>query len=172
VVTLSRLQSGVGVLRIEAACSPAVGDLRLGCAYQLRSGLSSVVQYASGVSTAPPNSNRPVVIGQHSQFETLTVDLVQLPEIERLVVYGFSDSGAALNWGGTLVLTTFGQVRVELPLDRPPSPHVGVLMSLYNIAGEFVVRAEMEEIPGSIRDAVSAYGFDRITWLDPRTPLV
>ncbi|MEO6702936.1 MAG: hypothetical protein ABI140_08135, partial [Jatrophihabitantaceae bacterium] len=78
----------------------------------------------------------------------------------------------ALNWGGTLVLTTFGQVRVELPLDRPPSPRVGVLMSLYNVAGEFVVRAEMEEFPGSIRDAVSAYGFEQITWLDPRTPLV
>ncbi|MEO9237977.1 MAG: hypothetical protein ABI418_07780, partial [Jatrophihabitantaceae bacterium] len=71
VVTLSRLQSGIGVLRIEAACSPAVGDLRLGCAYQLRSGLSSVVQYASGVSTAPPNSHRPVIIGQHGQFESL-----------------------------------------------------------------------------------------------------
>ena len=70
------------------------------------------------------------------------------------------------------MLSTFGQARVELPLDRPPSARVAVLMSLYNIDGEFVVRAEMEEIAGSVREAVAAYGFDRIAWLDQRTPLV
>ncbi|MDX6205245.1 MAG: hypothetical protein QOF39_1302, partial [Frankiales bacterium] len=36
-VTLTRVQSGVGSLVIEAACSPAVGDLRLGAAYELGS---------------------------------------------------------------------------------------------------------------------------------------
>ncbi|HET6208785.1 MAG TPA: hypothetical protein VFD94_00305, partial [Jatrophihabitans sp.] len=172
VVTLTRLQSGVGVLRIEAACSAAVGDLRLGAAYQLSSGTSSVVQLAGGPRTAPPTGNRPVIIAQRGQFETLTIDLVQSRSLERLIVYAFSDSGSALNWGGTLLLSTFGQARVELPLDRPPSARVSVLMSLYNIDGEFVVRAEMEEFAGSVREAVAGYGFDRIAWLDQRTPLV
>ncbi|MGI8665801.1 MAG: hypothetical protein ACR2N4_07205 [Jatrophihabitans sp.] len=170
-MTLTRLQSGVGVLQIEAACSPAVGDLRLGAAYQLRTGVSSVVQHASGVRTAPPASSRPVIIGARGQYEQLTIDLVQVRDLDRLVIYAFSESGATLNWGGTLVLSTVGQARVDLPLDRPASAQVSVLMSLYNVAGELVIRAEMEELAGSVRDAVSAYGFDRITWLDPRTPL-
>jgi uncharacterized protein involved in tellurium resistance len=172
VVTLTRIQSGVGVLRIEAACSPAVGDLRLGAAYQLSSGTSSVVQLAGGPRTAPPTGHRPVISAERGQFEALTIDLVQSRSLERMIVYAFSDSGAVLNWGGTLLLTTFGQARVELPLDRPPSARVSVLMSLYNIDGEFVVRAEMEEFAGSVRDAVAGYGFDRIAWLDQRTPLV
>jgi uncharacterized protein involved in tellurium resistance len=172
VVTLTRIQSGVGVLRIEAACSPAVGDLRLGAAYQLSSGTSSVVQLAGGPHTAPPSGHRPVISAERGQFEALTIDLVQSRSLERMIVYAFSDSGSVLNWGGTLLLTTFGQARVELPLDRPPSPRVSVLLSLYNIDGEFVVRAEMEEFAGSVRDAVAGYGFDRIAWLDQRTPLV
>ncbi|HEX4727125.1 MAG TPA: hypothetical protein VH298_04975 [Jatrophihabitans sp.] len=172
VVTLTRVQSGVGVLRIEAACSSAVGDLRLGAAYQLSSGTSSVVQLAGGPRTAPPTGHRPVISAERGQFESLTIDLVQSRDLERLIVYAFSDSGAVLNWGGTLLLSTFGQARVELPLDRPPSPRVAVLMSLYNIDGQFVVRAEMEEFAGSVRDAVAGYGFDRIAWLDQRTPLV
>jgi uncharacterized protein involved in tellurium resistance len=172
VVTLTRIQSGVGVLRIEAACSPAVGDLRLGAAYQLSSGTSSVVQLAGGPGTAPPTGHRPVISAERGQFEALTIDLVQSRSLERMIVYAFSDSGSVLNWGGTLLLTTFGQARVELPLDRPPSPRVSVLMSLYNVDGEFVVRAEMEEFAGSVRDAVAGYGFDRIAWLDQRTPLV
>jgi hypothetical protein len=72
----------------------------------------------------------------------------------------------------TLIATTFGQARVEMPLERLPPQGVVVLMSLYNIAGEFVLRAEMEEIVGTARDACAAYGFERITWLDAWTPLV
>ena len=171
-VTLTRVQSGVGTLVIEAACSPAVGDLRLGAAYQLVSGPTSVVQRESNVTTAPPGSRRPVIIGQRSQFEKLTVDLVQVRDLQRCVLYAYSASGGPLTWGGTLVLTTFGQARVEMPLDRPPSSGVAVLMSLFVVDGEVVIRSENEEITGTVRDACVAYGFDKITWLDTRTPLV
>lgn len=172
-VTLTRLQSGVGTLTIEAACSPAVGDLRLGCAWELRSELSSVVQASSGVTAAPPGSKRPVIVGDRSTFERLRIDLRQARELRRLVVYAFSESGGMLNWGGTLVVSTFGGARVELPLDRPPAASVQVLLSLYNIDGEFVLRAEMEQFGGtSIRQAVDAYDFYRVTWIDSRNPLV
>jgi uncharacterized protein involved in tellurium resistance len=170
-LTLTRLQSGVGVLTIEAACAPTVGDLRLGCAYQLRSGVSSMVQAVSGVTSAPPGSARPVIVGARGRFETLTIDLVQSRDIERLLVYAFSESDSVLSWGGTLVLTAFGPTRIEIPLDRPPSPNILMALSIYNIRGEFVVRAELEELVGPVRAAVSAYGFDRISWLDQRTPL-
>jgi hypothetical protein len=49
---------------------------------------------------------------------------------------------------------------------------VYVLASIYNARGELTIRAEMELFRGSTRDAVTAYGFDMISWLDPATPLV
>jgi uncharacterized protein involved in tellurium resistance len=170
-VTLTRVQSGIGTLAIEAACSPEVGDLRLGCAYQLASGHSSVVQHASGIRFGPRDSRRPVIVSQREQFERISVDLRQCREVQRLVVFGFSESNAILRWGGTLIATTHGGARVELPIELLPSGGVVVLMSLYNVHGEFVLRAEMEVIQGPIRDACRAYGFDRITWLDDRTPV-
>ena len=123
-------------------------------------------------ATAPAHTTRPVIIGGRGQYERLTIDLVQVRNIARMVVYAFSESGAVLQWGGTLVLTTFGQARIELPLDRAPADRVVVLLSLYVVDGEVVGRAESEEIPGTVRDAVLAYGFDQVTWLDARTPLV
>jgi uncharacterized protein involved in tellurium resistance len=170
-VTLTRLQSGVGVLTIEAACSAAVGDLRIGAAYELADGHSSLVSRVGGPATAPRNSRRPVIVARAEQYERLVVDLRQSRQLDRLIVYGFSESGGRLNWGGTLVLGTAGGARVELPLDRPPSGGVTVLLSIYNVRGEFVVRAEMENFAGSIRTAVQGYGFDRISWLDDRTPV-
>jgi len=171
-ITLTRVQSGVGALQIELACSAEVGDVRLGCAYQLRSSLSSVVQHASGVPTAPPGSRRPVLTGLRDEFEELLVDLVQVRELDRFVVYAFSASDSELNWGGTLVVSTLGQARVELPMDGPASAGVLVLLSVINVAGELVLRNESDRIAGTVRDACVAYGFDRIAWLDGRTPLV
>ena len=171
-VTLTRLQSGVGVLQVEAACGEAVGDVRIGCAYQLTSGVTSVVQRTSGVSLAPPGSTRPVVVARRGQFEELLVDLAQVRDLERLVVYLYSESDAALRWGGTLVVTTFGQAEIRLALDRAQSTGVMVAMSVYNIGGELVLRREDAEVEASIREACVAFGFDRISWLDSRTPLV
>jgi len=171
-ITLTRVQSGVGALQIELACSAEVGDARLGCAYQLRSGLSSVVQHASGVPTAPPGSRRPVLTGLRDEFEELLVDLVQVRELDRFVVYAFSASDSELTWGGTLVVSTLGRPRVELPMDGPASAGVLVLLSVFNVAGELVLRNESDRIAGTVRDACVAYGFDRIAWLDARTPLV
>lgn len=169
-VTLTRVQSGIGQLAIEAVCSPEVGDLRLGAAYQLRGGGSSTVQYAGGNRFAP-SSRRPLIVAGRDEYEHLRLDLRQVRELERLAVYAFSESRAELTWGGTLVLTTFGGGRVELPLETLFAGRVAVLMSIYNFDGELVVRAEMETITGDVREAARAYGYDRITWRDDRTPV-
>ena len=169
--TLNRLQSGIGVLTFEAALSAAVGDLRLGCAYELASGETSIVQPGGGMTSAPRNARNPIIVGRREQFERLTIDLRQTRQLERMVIYGFSESEQQLRWGGTLIVTTFGGTRVELPLDRPASWGVTVFMSVYNIDGEFVIRGEMENINGPVREACKAYGFDRITWLDDRNPV-
>ena len=169
-LTLDRVQSGVGALSIEAVCSEAIGDLRLGVIYQLRSGGTSTVQHAGGNRFAP-SSRRPVLIASRGEYEEIGVDLRQVGDIERLAVYAFSESRATLTWGGTLVVTTFGGGRVEVPMESlHPSP-IAVLVSLYNLHGEIVIRAELESISGDVREAARAYGYDRITWRDERTPV-
>jgi uncharacterized protein involved in tellurium resistance len=168
---LTRVQSGVGVLTIEAACSAAVGDLELGCAYQLHSGASSLARAGHNATLATAGSPRPLITVERAQFEHLTIDLSQVTSISRMVVYAFSVHAAVLNWGGTLVITTFGQSRIEIPIDHSPSADTLAIASLYNVDGEVIVRAEMEALPGSLRDAAVAFGFDRISWLDSRTPM-
>jgi uncharacterized protein involved in tellurium resistance len=171
-VTLTRLQSAIGTLRFEAAVSSEVGDLQLGCAYRLRSGLSSVLQPDGDHRVAPPGSRRPVLVaGRDDGFGTVEVDLRQSRDLDRLVLYAFSASRAPLRWGGTLVVETFGKARIELPLESLQGGDVAVLMSLYNVRGEFVLRAEMQTLNGDVREACRAYGYDRITWLDSRTPV-
>jgi uncharacterized protein involved in tellurium resistance len=169
-VTLTRVQSGVGQLQVEAVCSPGLGDLRLGAAYQLADGTSSTVQYTGGNRFAP-SSRRPVIVAGRDDYEHLRIDLRQSRSLERMAVYAFSESRAELTWGGTLVLTTFAGARVELPLETLFAGRVAVLMSIYNLDGEYVVRAEMETIAGDVREAARAYGYDRITWRDDRTPV-
>jgi hypothetical protein len=170
-VTLSRIQSGIGTLTLTAVCSDAVGDLRLGCAYQLHSGHSSMLERTAGNRLGPANSIRPVLAAQHEQYERISVDLRQSLELDRLLIFGFSASGAPLRWGGTFLATTFGGARIEIPLERTPAGAVAVLVSIYNVHGEFVLRAEMEGLNGTIMEACRAYGYDRITWADDRTPV-
>jgi hypothetical protein len=170
-VTLTRAQSGIGQLSIEAVCSPEVGDLRLGAAYQFRSGGSSTVQHADGHRFAPPSSRRPVLVATREEYERISVDLRQVRDIERVGIYAYSESRAELTWGGTLVLSTFGGARVELPLETLDAGRIAMLMSLYNLDGELVIRAEMETVAGDVREAARAYGYDRITWRDDRAPV-
>lgn len=169
-VTLTRVQSGIGQLEVEAVCSAAVGDLRLGAAYQFADGASSTVQYTGGTRFAP-SSRHPVIVAGRDEYEHLRLDLRHAREFERMAIYAFSESRSELTWGGTLVATTFGGARIELPLESLHPGRVAVLMSIYNLAGEFVIRAEMETIhDGDVREAARAYGYDRITWRDDRSP--
>lgn len=170
-LTLTRVQSGVGALRIEAACSIMVGDLRIGAAYELADGTTSTMQLVQGERYAPARSKRPVLVGSQENFEIISVDLRQIRSLRRLVVYAFSEGRKPLAWGGTLITTTFGGARVELPLETLQGGTVAVLQSLYVVDGECVLRAEMQTLFGDVREAVRAYGFDTITWVDGRTPV-
>jgi uncharacterized protein involved in tellurium resistance len=170
-VTLNRLQSGIGQLEIEAVCSPAVGDLRLGAAYQLTDGTASTVQYTDGNRFAP-SSRDPVIVAGRDEYEHLRIDLRHARELQRMAVYAFSESRSELQWAGTLVISTVGGARLELPLESLHPGRVAVLMSLYNFGGEFVIRAEMETVyDGDVREAARAYGYDRITGRDDRSPV-
>lgn len=170
-VSLNRLQSGIGTLVCEAVCSPAVGDVRLGAAYQLSDGTSSIVQHSSGMSAAPAGSKRPVIAGSRESYDRLTIDLRQSRALTRMLVYAFSESGQRIGWGGTLRCSTFGGARIELPLELGVHQGPVALLSLYNVDGQYVLRAETELIDGEVREAAHAFGYDRITWADHRTPV-
>lgn len=172
VVALTALQSGVGALTVEAACSDAVGDLRLACAYRLAGARPSLVAHSREVPVAGLHTRRPVIVSSRERFEQLVVDLRQVRAVERLVVLAYSESGAALDWGGTLVVHGFGGLRVEAPLRHGRSAGVLVALSVLRVGGELVLRAEDELIEGTLRDACTAHGFEQITWVDTRTPLV
>jgi hypothetical protein len=140
--------------------------------YQLRSGRSSTVQHHAGRRFAPPGeTRRPILLAARGQFERISLDLRQVTDLERLVVYAFSGDRSQLRWGGTLVVTTFGADRIELPIELPPSDAVAVLASVYNIRGQLVLRSEMDLIGRTVREACRGYGFDRITWLDDMVPV-
>ena len=170
-VTLTRLQSGIGTLTIEAAVADEVGDLRLGCAYELASGLQMTMQMTQGNRFAPPHAKRPVLVGSRDRFEKVAVDLRQCRGLRRLIVYAFSAMRQPLRWGGTLIVTTFGGGRIELPLESLQAGDLAVLLSVYQVRGELVLRAEMQTLYGDVREAGRAYGYDRITWLDGRRPV-
>lgn len=176
--TLTRLQSGVGTLTIEALTSAAAGEVALGCAYELGNGESSTVDAgtASALAAAdrrigPPGSRRPVLVGGRDRFARVSVDLRQCRDLLRLVCYLHSPTYQSLTWGGSVVVSTLGGERVEVPLDGLPPGPVAVPLSLYQVDGELVLRREAQPVPGTVRDACRAYGFDRITWMDERTPV-
>jgi hypothetical protein len=171
-VTLTRVQSGVGHLAVEAVVGAEVGDLRLAAAYQLRSGGSSVLGLSLGRRFAPPSGRRPVLVaGRDDGYERIAIDLRQIRDVQRVGILAFAESRRPLTWGGTLILSTYGGARIELPLESLYPGTAAMLMSLYNVDGELVVRAEMETIAGDVREIARAYGYDRITWRDDRNPV-
>ncbi|MEC3982133.1 hypothetical protein [Amycolatopsis sp. H20-H5] len=154
-VTLTRLQSGIGVLRI-AANAPDL--LRLGCAYALADGSNAAVRHDDATS-----ARAPVVAADRRRPDLLTVDLRQSRKLKRMIVYGVAAGDPPPGHEGVLTVTTWGGTRLELPLEPPPPLGVTVYLSIYNIDGEFVVRAESDPLDGPVRAAWQAYGFDRIT---------
>ena len=170
-VTLSLLQSAIGTLRMTAACSPQVGDLRLGCAYSLADGHASTVQHEGGNRTAPPDARSPILQAQHQEFSSIVLDLRHITSVQRLTCYAFSGSHVPLSWGGTMVVKALGETSIEAPLELPgPSP-VAVLLALYNVGGRLVIRREMQPFATTPKAACLAYGYDTITWVDDWTPL-
>ncbi|MDQ6839320.1 MAG: hypothetical protein M3137_13585 [Actinomycetota bacterium] len=157
-------------MTIEAACSAAVGDLRLGCAYRLRSGASSVVAEVDGLRTGPPGEASPVFLSGRDRYEQVSVNLRRVRDVERFVVYAFAGDGSTLAWGGTLQVTTYGGAVIAASLENRPFDGVLVALSAYNVDGELVLRAEHQATEPTVRHACEAFGYDDIIWLDDRLP--
>lgn len=169
-VTLTRVQSAVGTLDFEAAVPSTETSVRLGCLFELRSGTSSTVQRSEGNREGPRHSARPVVLAHREQFEEISVDLRQSHELSRLLLYLHTSDRRPHPFTGTFTAKTYGGASVEIPLELNSAAPMLAVMSLYNVDGQFVLRAEMEPINGAVRDIAKAYGYERITWIDADTP--
>ncbi|MDM7830733.1 hypothetical protein [Cellulomonas edaphi] len=167
-VALTRVQSGVGVLRLTMAVGSGVGDLRPAAFCHLSTGETVLLDHNRGMTTAPAGSRRPVVQAVDRGF---LVDLRQVSRLQRLVIAGFSPTSSSLAWGGALRVETIGGARVDVPLEREPGAGSLVALSILNVGGQLVLRAERQLVPGALREAALAFGFDGLTWVDAWTPL-
>ncbi|MDG3013419.1 hypothetical protein [Speluncibacter jeojiensis] len=170
-VALTRIQSGVGALTIRSLCPESAADLRFGCAYTVRSGKSSTVSPTTGRTAGPTGAHSPIITGVDDGRGGFDIDLRQCRDLDRLVIYGFTRSGAPTAWPGTITVATAGGGRIELALNDLPETAGCVVLSLFNVHGQFVLRSEMCPINGTVRDACLAFGFDDIGWIDGYTPL-
>jgi len=166
--------AGGGVPAAEAGVGDPPGLARFADAGDQRmvpADASSMVTLKAGARLGPQDAHRPVLVATHDRFDTVAVDLRQLPALQRLAIIAFSHSRRPLRWGGTLLVTTLGGAKVAVPIEPPGTGQVAVLLTAYNVAGEIVLRREMTPVEGSVRDACRAFGFTRISWLDDRTPV-
>ncbi len=153
-VTLDRLQSGIGLLTVEAV--PA-GGVELACAYDLADGRSALI----GPGTAAPPASRTPFLAVRRR--SVAADLRQVRLLTRLVVLAVFPAAAPAE-PGALVVTTWDGCRFEVPLERPG--RVSVPLSICNVGGELVLRAEAAEAFSLPRAACEAFGFPRISRLD------
>lgn len=155
-VTLDRLQSAIGLLTVEAVCASAAPGL--GCAYELADGRSAFLGSGTTASRTPFLAVR---------RRSVSADLRQVRQLVRLVVTAVFPPAKASP--GLLVVSTWDGSRLELPLGKPGGGRVTVPLSIHNVGGELVLRAEAVEALTSPRAAVEAFGFHRISWLDDFT---
>jgi uncharacterized protein involved in tellurium resistance len=170
-VTLTRVQSGTGALEIVLTRAAAAGDLSMGCVFQTADGTEAVVQAVGDVTTGPPGARLPLVRWKaQPDRETLHLDQRQVTRLRRALIYGVSPSVSVLTWQGALVITTFGGARIEVPIDHTPFSGTLALLTIYNVDGELVLRAEMGEHHGPPEMAAQAFDY-HVPWIDGRRPL-
>ncbi|MDQ2735430.1 MAG: tellurium resistance protein, partial [Pseudomonadota bacterium] len=102
-------------------------DLDLGCLYEFADGTKGVVQ-ALGNSFESSNTGSPIITldgddrsGTNTEGENLRIDLSQLPQIRRILIFAFIYEGAP-NWSdadGVVTLFPPGSAPIEVRLDEP-----------------------------------------------------
>ncbi len=162
VVHLTRIQSAVGRLRVE----PALGageHVDLGCALETADRQESIV--LGTLNRQGPDPRRPMVrCGGHG----VEVDLRRIHSLSRLLIVAV---GGRLP-GGTLVISTYGGSRMEIPLRNGPTLGAQALLTGYVVQGRLVLRAELDPFSGTLQQVCGAYGYTELTWRDPGTPLI
>ncbi|MGK5682382.1 hypothetical protein [Actinoplanes sp. URMC 104] len=143
---------------------PAMG--RLIIAYQLDNGDQRLFTPLDG----PLVTADCLLLDHRGSHPVLTIDLLHVRTLAR-VLLAATPHLAAAPLTGALVSTTYGGARIDQPISIPAPAGVAVLATIHNLDGELVLRAEWDAVRGSLQDVCQAYGYDRVTWLDPGTPL-
>ena len=162
VVHLTRMQSAVGRLRVE----PALGSgdhLDLGCVMETADRQESIV--LGTLNRQGPDPRRPMV---RCGGQGVEIDLRRIRSLSRLLVVAVAPRLP----GGTLVVTTYGGSRIEIPLPATPTLGAQALLTGHVVQGRLVLRAELDPFSGTLQQVCGAYGYTDLTWRDPATPLV
>jgi hypothetical protein len=188
VVVLNRVQSGIGVLSFEVLgpgpCRPAlawaVGGPVSGIADGPTSGIAGGPAASAGTCGVLTTERQwaiwqRVPLASHG-VERATIELGAIGVLRRFAVFlrggpGGGAPGGGIPGGGALVATTLGGARIEVPL--PEQRWIGTVAVLtgHVVHGALVMRAEFDQQPIGLREAVRAYGYTGIGWRDADTPL-
>jgi hypothetical protein len=150
-MTLNRLQSAIGLLMIDSA-----PGTELACAYEFTDGDAAFL--GPGFTTAPANSRTPVLA---TKSHSVAFDLRQVCVVSRLLVLAAFPSARRT---GLITVTSWDGSRLDVPLDQPSTAEFTVVLSIHNVDGELVLRAEDDHFGGSARAACEAFGFTRLVW--------
>jgi tellurite resistance protein TerA len=144
-------------------------DLDLGCLYEFSDGTKGVVQALGNSFTARNRSGRELIrldgddrSGQVSGGENLSVDLTDVSQLQRILVFALIYEGAA-NWAaakGVATLYPLNAPPVEILLDDPrDGARICAIAMIENRGGEVIVNREVNYLNGAQRALDEAYGW-------------
>lgn len=144
-------------------------DLDLGCLYEFADGTKGVVQALGNSFTARNRTGRELIrldgddrSGQVTGGENLSVDLTDISQIRRILVFALIYEGAA-NWAaakGVATLLPVNAAPVEILLDDPrDGARICAVAMIENRGGEIVVNREVNYLDGAQRALDETYGW-------------
>jgi tellurite resistance protein TerA len=145
-------------------------DLDLGCLYELADGTKGVVQALGNSFAAYGRNNQVPVIrldgddrsGNVAGGENLVIDLNQVANIRRILVFALIYQGAA-NWASAAGVATLYPATgpsITINLDDPrDGARICAIAQLIGEAGEVIVKREVNYINGGQRALDEAYGW-------------
>lgn len=165
VVSLTRMQAGIGALTVEAVW-PEKDQLRIGCVFRTNDGLTAIAALEGEAGPVDP-----VLTSIRGARQSVRLDLLRARTLDRAVIFAVLYPPLPSGWHSALAISMAGAARIEVPVEHPGDFGIAVPLSLYRVGGELVVRAEQEVVRGTLRDACTAFGFDQLSWANPYTPL-
>ena len=179
-VSLTKHGGATGTLRVNLnwdAKPPERGffrknvplDLDLGCLYEFSDGTKGVVQALGNSFSARNRTGRELIrldgddrSGTVSAGENLSVDLSDVGQIRRILVFALIYEGAA-SWAaakGVATLLPVNAAPVEIQLDDPrDGARICAIAMIENRGGEIVVNREVNYLNGAQRALDEAYGW-------------
>lgn len=164
VVQLTRTQSAAGELTFRAEISQP-NDLILVAAFETTDGREGMV--VPSLRPQGPDPSAPILRASSA----ITVNLRFITRLRRFFVLGVPRRSDLRLPGGTLVTSTYGGARLDLPLGTEVTLGAKALLTAYVVEGRIVLRAEHDPYSGTLQQVCDVYGYGGLSWRDPFTPL-